>query len=81
MTKPQPFSPEVRERAVRLILEHQAAYETQWVAIQSVAEKIGCSAEALRTWVRHTERDAGPRRDARPTTESAASRCSGRAGS
>ena len=63
MTEPQPksFAPEVRERAVRLVLQHQAEYETQWAAIRSVAEKIGCSAEALRTWVRRTERDAGQR--------------------
>ena len=61
MTKPKPFAPEVRERAVCLVLEHQAEYETQWAAIRSVAEKIGCSAEALRTWVRRTERDAGQR--------------------
>jgi transposase-like protein len=51
MTKPKPkvFAPEVRERAVRLVLEHQAEYETQRAASRSVAEKIGGSAEALRT--------------------------------
>jgi len=59
--QPKPFAPEAREPAVRLVLEHQAEYETQWAAIRSVAEKIGCSAEALRTWVRRAERDAGQR--------------------
>jgi transposase len=56
-----PFAPEVRERAVRLVREHQGEYPTQWAAIQSIAAKIGCSAEALRTWVRRAERDAGER--------------------
>lgn len=60
-SKPKVFAPEVRERAVRLVLEHQGEYETQWAAIRSIAEKIGCSAEALRTWVRRAERDAGQR--------------------
>jgi transposase len=57
----KPFAPEVRERAVRLVREHQGEYPTQWAAIQSIAAKIGCSAEALRTWVRRAERDAGER--------------------
>ena len=63
MTKPQPkpFAPEVRERAVRMVLEHQGEYESQWAAIRAIAEKLGCSAETLRSWVRRTERDAGQR--------------------
>jgi transposase-like protein len=55
------FSPEVRERAVRLVLEHAEQHDSQWGAIRSVAEKIGCSAETLRKWVRQGERDAGRR--------------------
>ena len=57
----QPFTPEVRERAVRLVREDQGEYPTQWADIQSIAGKIGCAAEALRTWVRRAERDAGER--------------------
>jgi transposase len=52
---------EVRERAVRLVLEHRDEYETKWAAITSVAEKIGCSAETLRGWVRQAEVDGGRR--------------------
>lgn len=59
--KTKPFSREVRERAVRLVREHQGEYPTQWAAIRSIAEKIGCSAETLRSWVRRAERDAGGR--------------------
>ncbi len=57
----KPFSPEVRERAVRLVREHQGEYPTQWAAITSIAGKIGCSAETLRGWVRRAERDTGQR--------------------
>jgi transposase len=56
-----PFAPEVRERGVRLVREQRDAHPTQWAAIQAIAPKIGCSAEALRTWVRRAERDAGER--------------------
>jgi transposase-like protein len=63
MTRPsrKPFAPEVRERAVRLVGDQQGEHPTQWAAIQAIAPKIGCSAEALRTWVRRAERDAGER--------------------
>ena len=53
------FSQEVRERAVRMVAEHRSDYGSEWEAIRSIAEKIGCSAEALRTWVRRTQVDAG----------------------
>src|SRR6266699_4567650 len=55
------YVPEVRERAVRMAREHEAANGSQWSAIRSVAEKLGCTAEPLRRWVRQTERDAGVR--------------------
>jgi len=55
------YSPEVRERAVRMVVEHEREYESQWAAIRSIAEKIGCAAETLRKWVRQAERDAGRR--------------------
>ena len=61
MAKPSKFSPEVKERAVRLVLEHQAEYASQYEAIRSVAGKMGCNAETLRGWVRQAERDTGQR--------------------
>ncbi|KMO20884.1 transposase [Methylobacterium indicum] len=54
-----PFSPEVRERAVRMVCEHEGEHGSQWSAIQSIAAKIGCSGETLRNWVRQSERDQG----------------------
>ena len=55
------YSPEVRERAVRMVFEHQAEHESQWAAMASIASKIGCTAETLRKWVRQAERDTGRR--------------------
>ena len=55
------YSPEVRERAVRMVFEQEAQHSSQWAAIQSIAAKIGCTAETLRKWVRQAERDAGRR--------------------
>jgi transposase len=61
MNKSKTYSPEVRERAVRMVFEHAPEYPSQWACIQSIAEKIGCSGETLRSWVRRTERDQGKR--------------------
>ncbi len=55
------YSPEVRARAVRMVLEHQGDYASQWSAICSIASKIGCTGETLRKWVRQAERDQGLR--------------------
>ena len=62
------YSPEVQERAVRLVFEHEGEHESQWVAIGSIAAKSGCTAETLRKWVRQAERDRG-RRAGLSTTE------------
>ena len=55
------YSPEVRERAVRMVFEHQSDHGSQWATMASVASKIGCTAETLRKWVRQVERDQGIR--------------------
>ena len=55
------YSPEVRERAVRMVFDHESEYSSQWEAMRSIAAKIGCSAETLRNWVRKAEVDTGRR--------------------
>ena len=69
MNKLTRFAPEVRERAVRLLREHEQEYPSRWSAIKSLAEKIGCSPETLRHWARQADRDAG--RAPGPTTDDA----------
>ena len=61
MGRPSRYSPEIRERAVRMVCEHQREYESQWAAMGSIASKIGCTTETLRKWVRQAEQDAGQR--------------------
>lgn len=68
MGKESRFSPEVKERAVRLVYEQQKETESQWAAIRSVSSKIGCSAETLRNWIRKEEIDTG-KREGLTTTE------------
>lgn len=59
MTKNIRFSPEIRQRAIRMVLESQNEYDSQWAALSSIAPKIGCTPETLRTWLRQYERDTG----------------------
>lgn len=61
MKKSSKFSPEVRERAVRLVQEHRGEYPSLWAAIESIAPKIGCGPQTLNEWVRRHEVDAGVR--------------------
>lgn len=61
MSKASRYSPEFRERAVRMLLDQQDQYSSQWAAMSSIAGKVGCTAETLRKWVRQTEIDQGQR--------------------
>ena len=61
MNKSNKFSPEVRERAVRLVQEHRGEYSSLWAAIESIAPKIGCVPQTLLEWVKRAEVDAGTR--------------------
>jgi len=70
MARPSRYSPEVRERAVRMVFECEREHSSQWAAILSIAQKIGCTPETLRTWVRRVEIDTG-RRDGLTSDERA----------
>jgi transposase-like protein len=61
MGRPSKYSPELRERAVRMVFDHAKDYASEWAALRSIAEKLGCKTESLRRWVRQAERDAGKR--------------------
>ena len=61
MSRPRRYSPEVQERAVRMVFEQEREYASQWAAIKSIAGKMGCTAETLRKWVRQSEGDTGRR--------------------
>jgi transposase-like protein len=70
MSRSSPFSPEVQERAIRLVAEQTSSHGSQWAAVRSVADKLGCHPETLRNWLRRHERDTGQRPG--PTTSDAA---------
>ena len=61
MSTTKRYSPEVRERAVRMVFEHQSDHDSQWATMVSIGSKIGCTTETLRKWVRQAERDQGRR--------------------
>jgi len=58
-TRTPHFSPEIRERAVRMVQDHQSEYPSQWAALCSISAKIGCTAETLRLWMKRAERGGG----------------------
>lgn len=68
MGRKSKYPPEVRDRAIRLVREQQPNYESEWAAISSIANKIGCTPETLRKWIRETQRHAG-KRPGLPTDE------------
>jgi transposase len=68
MGRKSKYPTELRERAVRLVFEQREQHDSEWAAIQSIAEKVGCLGETLRQWVRQAERDAG-KRDGLTTSE------------
>ena len=68
MSKQKRYAPEVKQRAVRMLFEHEGEYESRWSALESIAEKIGCTAETLRSWVKQEEIDTG-RRDGLTTSD------------
>lgn len=78
MKKSPKFSPEVRERAVRMVLEHRGEHPSQWAAIESIAGKIGCVPQTLHTWVKQHEIDTGQREGVSTTEPSASRNWSGR---
>lgn len=61
MKKSNKFSPEVRERAVRMVQEHRGGYPSLWAAVESIAPKIGCVPQTLLEWVKRVEIDSGVR--------------------
>ena len=61
MNKSNRFPPEVRERAVRMVLEHRGEYPSLWTAVESIAPKIGCVPQTLLEWVKRSQIDAGTR--------------------
>ena len=68
MSRQSRYSPEFRERTVRMLLDQQHEHNSQWAAMNSIAGKVGCTAETLRKWVRQTEIDQG-KRSGTSTTE------------
>jgi len=61
MSKSKRYSPEIRERAVRMLFEHEKDYESRWAALVSISGKIGCTPETLRSWIKRSEIDSGHR--------------------
>jgi transposase len=69
MRKTTTYSPEVRERAVRMVLEHLNDYPSEWAAIEAIAPKIGCAAQTLHGWIRRQQTDGGQQRPGQTSEE------------